>query len=291
VQKNTEPLADDLKAGEADDDASENLQMPDGSWVIADSRSFRLGGPEISSIPFLFPHLLATGDARHTRQLLAGALMAGLQSGRRDGAVPAPGRVGSLERYIYSLAGSYQTTHATPGTMRAVAERFRAEGNARMVDHCLGVVDEETGHDRLVLKDLEALGLRSSQFVEKVRPAQAIALVSLFRRLAEGPAPVSVLGYAYVLERCALFQTREAIAAIEAIIPAGTMATRCLRVHSAVGSDRHHVGQSIDFIASLGGPDRARIARAAFETAATMRLPDGYPGDDAFREILASCRH
>jgi hypothetical protein len=284
-------LATGMPAGISDGGGtSENLQMPDDTWVIADDKSFRLCGPEIASNPFLFQHLLDTGSAHHTRQLLAGALAAGLQCGRRRQA-PAPARVPSLERYIYSLAGAYQTTSATPPTMRAVAERFRARGNARVADYCLSVADEETGHDRLALKDLEALGIRSAEIVMKVQPANAVALVGLFRRLAEGGNPISVLGYAYALERRALFQTRKAVAAVEAIVPSGTMATRCLRVHSALGTDARHVGESLDFIACLSGADRAHIARATFETAATMTVPDGYPGDEAFREILAAYRH
>ena len=283
----TAPYADSPEDG----GESENLKLPDGTWVIADGKRFRLCDPEISSDPFLFQHLLETGNAHHTRQLLAGALAAGLQSGRCKAAAPARATAPSLERYVYSLAGAYQTTSATPPTMRAVAERFRARGNARVVDHCLSVADEETGHDRLVLKDLEALGIRSAAFVTKVRPANAVALVGLFRRLAEGAAPISVLGYAYALERRALFQTPEAVAAVEAIIPPGTMATRCLRVHSAAGTDARHVGQSLDFIARLSGTDRTHIAWAAFETAVIMMAPDGYPGDEAFGAMLAPYRN
>lgn len=273
-----------------DGDESENLQMPDGAWVIADGKSFRLCGPELSSSPFLFQHLLETGNRHHTRQLLAGTLLAGLKVRRRHASSPVQATALSLERYIYSLAGSYQTTRATPPTMRHVAELFRAQGNARVVDRCLRVADEEAGHDLLALKDLEALGIRSADLVMKVQPSNAVALVGLFRRLAEGANPISVLGYAYALERCALLKTREVVAAVEAIIPSGTMATRCLRVHSAVGTDARHVGQSLDFIARLSGTDRAHIAWAAFETAAIMAAPDDYPGDEPFRELIASCR-
>ncbi len=274
-----------------DGDVSENLQMPDGTWVLADGRSFWLCGPEISSNPFLVQHLLDIGTASHTRQLLAGALVAGLQSGHREAVAPAPPRALSLERYVYSLTGSYQTTRATPPTMRHVAQRFRAEGNDRVADHCLRVADEERGHDLLALKDLEALGIRSAALVAKVQPPNTVALVGLFRKLAEGATPISVLGYAYALERCALFQTPESIAAVEAIIPPGTMATRCLQVHSTVGTDARHVEESREFVARLGGTDRADIARATFETAVIMTTPDGYPGDEAFREMLAPYRN
>src|SRR5262245_50954330 len=98
------------------DDADEILRMPDGSWVIANGKSFRLCGPEISSNPFLFQQLPETGNARHTRQLMAGALLAGLRCGRREQAPPVEARTLSLESYVYALAGAYQTTHATPPT-------------------------------------------------------------------------------------------------------------------------------------------------------------------------------
>ena len=68
------------------------------------------------------------------------------------------------------------------------------------------------------------------------------------------------------------------------------MATRCLRVHSAAGTDARHVAESLDFMARLSGKDRADIARAAFETALTMMAPDDYPGDEAFRAMLAPYR-
>ena len=194
----------------------------------------------------------------------------------------------SLPAYIHQLAGSYQTTHATPETMRAVAGRLRAAGDAGMADYCLHVADEEEGHDRLALKDLEALGVRAADFVRDVRPANAMALVELFKGYAGGTAPLAVLGYAYVLERMALFQTRESIDAVEAILPPGTMATRCLRVHSAVGTDARHVVELIEVIAGLGEDDRMAIAGAVFETAACMAAPTDYPGDTAFDALLST---
>jgi hypothetical protein len=261
--------------------------MPDGIWVIADGTRFRLCESDEAS-PFLCRHLLETGDAEHVRQGLAGAMMAGLQFGRRRHAAPAPAGAPTLERYIWSLAGAYLTTEATPRTMRAAAERLRAQGNSRAADYCRDVADDEDGHDRLALKDLDALGIRSAAFVATVKPANAVARVELFARLAGSATPIAVLGYAYALERAALSRTAAAIAAIEAIVPPGTMATRCLRVHSAVGTDADHVGQSLAFIAGLAAPEREQIARAVFETAAIMTVPDGYPGDDAFRAMLTT---
>jgi len=164
---------------------------------------------------------------------------------------------------------------------------LRADGNCAMARYCSDVADQESGHDLLALKDLEALGIRSADFVRDVRPLDSVALAALFRRFAEGADPISALGYAYAGERFAVLQTRETIDAVAAIVPPGTMATRCLRVHSAVGSDPGHVAAAIDVIARLNPSHRVSIFHAAFETAACMMTPTEYPGDEAISELLS----
>ena len=264
---------------------TENLEMPDGTWVISDDTKFWLYRPDFLCSPIYSRHLLEGSCPAHARQLLAGVLTAGGRTHTRGGS-SVEIRPRSLESYIHRLAGSYQTTHATPEVMRYAAERLRAAGNIPMADHFLHVADEETGHDRLVLKDLEALGIRAVEFVRDVRPALSIALVQLFEGYARSDNPIAVLGYIYVLERMSLFQTQAMIDAIEAIVPPGTMATRCLRVHSAVGTDIRHVSESIEVISRLRKEDRILIARAVFETAA-CDTPNNYPGDAAFRDVLS----
>jgi hypothetical protein len=264
---------------------TENLEMPDGTWVISDDSKFWLYRPDFLCSLLYSRHLLERSSPAHTRQLLAGALTAGGRTHtREESTVEIHPR--SRESYIHWLAGAYQTTHATPEVMRHAAERLRAAGNVRIADHFLHVADEEAGHDRLALKDLEALGVRAAEFVSGVRPAGSVALVQLFKGYAHSDNPIAVLGYVYVLERMALFQTQAMIDAIEAIIPRGTMATRCLRVHSAVGTDARHVPESIEVISQLDDEDRVSIVRAVFETAA-CRPPTDYPGDAAFRDVLS----
>ena len=164
-------------------------------------------------------------------------------------------------------------------------------GNPAMAEYCLHVAEEEAGHDVLALKDLESLSLRAEAFVQDVRPASSLAMVDIFQRFAHGPSPIAVLGYAYALERFALFQTASSIETIEALLPPGINATRCLRVHSSVGTDARHVAESIDFIASLGRDDRKEIAMAAFETAAVMATPSDYPGNEAMTSLIARYRN
>ena len=47
--------------------------------------------------------------------------------------------------YVWSLARSYLTTHATPPTMIAVAERFAQAGNRNLAERCHTMAREELG--------------------------------------------------------------------------------------------------------------------------------------------------
>jgi hypothetical protein len=129
--------------------------------------------------------------------------------------------------------------------------------------------------------------LRAREFVARLQPKWSLALVELLTRLANSHTPIAVLGYGYALERLALFSTAESIDALARLIPAGIEATRCLRVHSAVGSDAGHVVESIAFIRTLPPQDRAAIVQATYETISLhCAAPSDYPGDAAMRALL-----
>ncbi|GAB1394960.1 hypothetical protein MASR1M60_31240 [Rhodocyclaceae bacterium] len=259
--------------------------LPNGDWIVADRQRFWLHHPQPLSMPPFVEHLSEPGDRQRTRQLFAGVLAAAMREARST--APATASAGaSLQGYIYQLAASYQNMHTTPPTLRRVAERFRAATRKDLADYCEAFAREESGHDELVLRDLAALGIDAQTFVEQVQPASALALVDYFHQLAEGDEPVGVLGYAYALERMALFQTRERVAAIEALIPVGIKATRCLRVHSAVGVEVRHVDDSLAFIAQLSAAERLSIVRSLYRTATLMNGPSDYPGDAAVDALI-----
>jgi len=267
---------------------TETIRLAPGVYLQASPQKFCLYRLLPREVAAYAETLHETSDPDTTRQIMVGAFYGGFpqcDSDEKVGSV-ATGAL-SLLRYIHNLAGGYQTTHATPPTMRRVAERLAASGRHTAARYCLHVAEEESGHDRLALMDLAALGLPAREFVARLRPKASLALVELFTRLADSDAPIAVLGYAYALERMALFSTAESIAAIERVIPPGVKATRCLRVHSAVGSDAEHVAESIAFMATLPPKDSAATARATYETVgllcATLRY---YPGDEAMRALL-----
>jgi hypothetical protein len=266
---------------------TETIRLAPGVYLQASPQKFRLHRLLPWDVAPCIETLQETGDTNVTRQMMAGAFYAGFpqrsSDNQRTADTPAP----SLLRHIFSLAASYQTTHATPPTMRRVAERLAARGQHSAATHCLHVAAEESGHDTLALKDIAALGLPAREFVAHLQPKSSLALVELFTRFADSDAPIAVLGYVYALERMALFRTEESIAGIERLIPARIKATRCLRVHSAVGSDAGHVAESIAFIATLPREDRATTARATYETISLQcAAPTDYPGDEAMRALL-----
>ncbi|MEC4593968.1 MULTISPECIES: hypothetical protein [Nitrospirillum] len=269
-------------------DFSESLSLPGGLYLEASEERFRLHRlPPWQASPA--DALSAQGLARSTRQLMSGAMYAGFSAAATTatGARPSSAERDVFLRYVHGLAAGWRTTGVTPGAMRRAADRLEERGQHAVAAHCRHVAEEETGHDTLAWLDMEALGLPAATFVERLRPRTAIALAERHRELAEAAEPIAVLGYAYVLERTSLNVTAEVIAEVEAALPAGVFATRCLRVHSAVGSDIGHVDESLEFIAGLDARDRAIIAREAFNTARVMGGGDDYPGDDAMRDMLA----
>ncbi len=145
----------------------DTVRLANGHWVAASDTQVWLHREIIPGQIPLSEHISEPGDAERMRQLMAGILVAGL---RQSTATRAPYAV-SWQRHVWSLASSYQTTHATPSVMRRVADRFDAENRPELADWCRHVADEESGHDELALRDLMALGIQAAEFVNEIRPA------------------------------------------------------------------------------------------------------------------------
>ena len=264
---------------------TECVQLKPGLFLQASASNFRLHKQAAWQPPPAAEALLQPGDPQTTRQLMAGAFYAASSlAAVASGFVrPAP----SLLRHVYSLFSSYQTTHDTPTIARHVASRLAERGHHAAAAHFLQFAEEESGHDTLALMDLAALGL-PARAVQDIQPEDALELVAYFWHLAKSEDPISSLGYIYAMERAALFNKKEDIEATESVIPPGIHATRCLRVHSAVGSDVGHVDESIDFMATLPAQDRLHIVRIVFETISiAFASRPAYPGDAAMESLLA----
>ena len=186
----------------------------------------------------------------------------------------------SAANWSYRLSGYYHSTYATRRLLPIIARRFRALGHAQLALWAERKIAEEAGHDELALRDLSELGYRAEGLVGAFVPPRAAAWVALFERLAAADDPAACVGYAHALERLALLRGPAEVRAIERCLPAGVNATRCLRVHSTLGGDAHHVRTNVTATAALGPNERRAIVRACYLTARIYFDPEL---DDDFR--------
>ncbi len=170
-------------------------------------------------------------------------------------------------KWIWQLASSYYLTHATPPLMQAAAQRFAAAKRWQLAQWAEHKSYEEKGHDQLALLDIEAMGYDAQAVVERFAPSGAIALVNFFARSAQAADPIDCVGYSYTLERLALLIDASHIQQVEAALPSGVQATRCLRMHSSLGGDVHHVEETLEVIADLTSEEQRSIRHACYETA------------------------
>lgn len=203
------------------------------------------------------------GSIETAKKLLDTAIVLGKRGASVEQELPAL----NITNWIWSLVSQYHLTHPTPQLMREAAQRFRKQGRDRLAEWATEKALEETGHDQLALKDLQSLGCQAKVLVDTYIPDSAKVLVDYFIRSVRTADPIKVVGYAYTLERIALAIKEQHIQAIEAIIPPRVNATRCLRVHSSIGSDVEHVDEALKMIAQLSSEERSQIAIACCETA------------------------
>jgi len=216
-------------------------------------------------IPFTRP-MRCNGARGSTAGLLNGAVALGFACEGEDVKRTAI----SLPKYVLDLISSYHISRRTSNHFSQAAIRFRELKRPDIATYLETHGREETGHDRLVLKDLRALGLPAERIVANFVPEGMQALCQLFDRLCAAEYPVGCIGYCYCFESTAALKQKSEVEALEALCPEGIDASRFLRTHSGLGSELAHVEELIDFIAGLPASDRIEIVKAAYETALAM---------------------
>jgi hypothetical protein len=234
------------------------------------------GGAKGEINPFAMP-MTGAGAVGSTVGLLDGAINLGFARIESRLARPDPTLVG----YAVALVGAYHTSVHTPRNLRRAASRFNELGRPEVADYLEERAREETGHDRLALKDLNALGLPGERLVANFMPEGIRPLCERFDELCAHDYPMGSIGYSYCLERIAALKQKTDIETVQAMCPDGIDATRFLRSHSSLGSEAAHVEETIEFVASLPANDRIRVVQETYESAAIMA--EGYN-----RELLKS---
>ena len=193
-------------------------------------------------------------------------------------------------RWVWHLATQYHMTHVTPPLMEEAAKRFAATGRNHLAQWAAHKAIEERGHDRLALLDIQALGYNAKDVVDILGPPSAIDLVDYFTHSVQTPDPIRCVGYVYALERLATAIGKDHIQAVETRLPQNVHATRCMRIHSGIGSDVEHAQELIELVAELTPQERTRIAIACYETALlyfSQHQADN-PSDEELQQCLKS---
>ncbi len=219
--------------------------------------------------PFATP-MMGAGAVGSTVGLLDGAINLGFAGIEERLARPDPTLVG----YIVALVGAYHTSVDTPRNLQCAAARFNELGRPEVAAYLEERAREETGHDRLALKDLRALGVPGERLVASFIPEGIKPLCKRFDDLCVQDYPIGCIGYSYCLERIAALKQETDIEKVRAICPDDVDATRFLRSHSSVGSEATHVEETITFVASLPANDRIRVVQETYESA--LILAEGY---------------
>jgi len=219
--------------------------------------------------PFASP-MNGAGSAASTVRLLDGAIHLGFTAIEKRLAQPEP----TLAAYIVALAGCYHTSVHTPRNLCGAADRFRTLGRPEVADYLEDRAREETGHDRLALKDLRALGVPGERLVAAFVPEGIKPLCTHFDELCAQDYPIGCIGYAYCLERISALKQKADVERVQALSPNGADATRFLRTHSGLGSEVTHVEEAIKFIATLPANDRISVVRETYQSALIMA--EGY---------------
>lgn len=224
------------------------------------------------------------GDPSVVRNLLDGVIVAAKSA---VSAAPQPPALSRL-RLVWRLSGLYHLCHSTEQLMTEAAQRFAVAGYERLAQWAKQKAKEEVGHDRLALLDIQSIGFDAEAVVNTLAPPVAVTLVDYFTRSVQDPNPVGCIGYTYTMERLALGVGQEYIQRVEALLPPNVQATRCLRVHSRLGSDLAHVSEAIEVVAGLSCEERVRVAIACYETALLcFSSPQaGHMSDEALQTAL-----
>jgi hypothetical protein len=228
-----------------------------------------LSGTKEAADPFATP-MTGAGAKGSTIGLLDGAINLGFAGIERRLACPDL----TLAGYVVALVGAYHTSVDTPRNLRRAATRFEKLGRPDVAVYLEVRAREETGHDRLALKDLRALGVPGERLVANFIPEGIKPLCKRFDDLCVKDYPIGCVGYSYCLERIAALKQKTDIEKVQALCPDGVDATRFLRSHSCLGSEVNHVEETIEFVASLPANDRISVIQETYQSALIMA--EGY---------------
>lgn len=236
------------------------MATADRAWMISDPLdAAAIPGPMSGRLP---------ADPASTQNLLDGAIAAA----ERSASVQEEPEM-TPEWWTRTLVGQWYSARQSLELMPRAAERFSRGGRADLAAFVERKLAEEHGHDELPLRDLRAMGHDPDRVVSETPPdPRLLAGVRWARRVLEGRQPSQFLGYLYAVERRIIRIPPAWFERLHRALPAGAGATTFLRGH-ALGFDRSHVPEAVDFLSGLPAHDRAAAALGAYRTTTFRCLP------------------
>ena len=277
-------LANEARSQQSDSIDTEWARIATDKVVVATTDRAWLYQPRSIEDRFARP-MEGAGSFATTRKLLDTAIAAARCAVKSDVRPPAL----THTRWIWRLAGLYHLCHPIPKLIEKARQQFAVAERWSLAYWAAQNAMEEAGHDLLALKDIQSLGYNPKAVVEALVPPASKILIDYLTRSVNDSDPIDCVGYAYTMERLALGVNEQYIKDVEALLPQGVKATRCLRVHSGVGADVDHVAETVKMVAKLSATERTRVAIACYETALLCFSPPGdYLSDESIGQILAS---
>ncbi|MBU7583612.1 MAG: hypothetical protein KAF91_11990 [Nostoc sp. TH1S01] len=220
-----------------------------------------------------------------TKKLLDHAIVSAWHAVKSDRRPPAL----TPTRWVWRLAGFYHLCHSTPRIMDEARSHFAAANRQSLAQWAEQKAIEEAGHDVLALRDIRSMGYDAEAVVEAFYPPAAKALMDYFAQSAQNSDPIDCVGYSYTAERLGTCIGEAYIQKVEALLPEGINATRCLRVHSAISTTEvQHVKETVAMIAGLTDQERDRVAKACYQAALLRFSPpqEAYISDEELENVL-----
>ena len=165
-------------------------QIAPGKVIVATEDRSWLYQPRTESDRFSQP-MEGAGSIATTRKLLDGAIGSAKYAVNSDVRPPAL----TATRWVWRLAGSYYLTHSVPQLLEEASQKFASKGHSMLAQWAKEKAMEETGHDLLALRDLQALGYDAEAVVKELVPPAAVALINYFTRSVQDVDPSDSVSY------------------------------------------------------------------------------------------------
>jgi pyrroloquinoline quinone (PQQ) biosynthesis protein C len=176
---------------------------------------------------------------------------------------------GDLTRFHYLayLRETYHLVKHTPKYLALAADRA-AKNDQRLSAYFRKFAAEETGHEFLCIKDIDALGEDSDVVLSGNPNPGAWGIVTQCYFWAAHGNPVALLGDAFATEELGVAKGREVAGLLETNLSIPRQATNFLRVHGS--EDEEHLEAAARAIAWYAG-DRDHYADIEHATKMTYR--------------------